>query len=100
MKPVLVHYINVGNLDEADVQGYIGSIADSCKDSYKGEYHALFIPVRGQETKVECLNPIALDKGEERDKIINNINNLKFNVGEMIRKAPYMSKNILLIERI
>ena len=98
MKPVLVHYINVGNLDHMDIRAYIEQIKNEC--NYDGEYHAVFIPVRGQDTKIECLNPIIFEDSREKRNFVNRLNGMTYKVDELINKIPYMSRNILLIERL
>jgi hypothetical protein len=56
-KIILVHYINVGNIDGNDVSRLMEDVVK--KFSPKGEDNIIsyWIPVREQETRVECINP-------------------------------------------
>ena len=55
-KLVLVHYINIGNIDHSDVEGYIERIRNGLSID-KDEALTYFIPIREGETRVECINP-------------------------------------------
>ncbi len=79
-KLILAFYLNVGGLSEQDVDGYISRVRGSMKEDDSAIYY--FIPVRNQETRVECVYPIFVDNQEikERskqvlDKLFNKINN-------------------------
>lgn len=98
MKPVLVHYINIGNIDNLEVAEYINKIKDIC--TYDGEYHSIFIPVRDRETQVDCLNPVVLKNLEGKEVFINKLNYLKHRTEEMIKNFPFINRNILLVEKI
>lgn len=96
MKPIIVHYINIRNLDNLEVSEYINNIKQTLK--YNEEYHSIFIPIRDKETYIDCLNPVVLLE-EERENYIKKIENLKKNVEEMLKEFPFLNKNELLIER-
>ena len=96
MKPIIVHYINIGNLDNVEVSEYINNIKQTF--TYNEEYHSIFIPIINKETYIDCLNPIVLPE-EEREKYIKKIENLKKNVEEMLKEFPFLNKNELLIEK-
>jgi hypothetical protein len=98
MKPVLVHYVNVGNLDHTEISGYMQQIMQLC--TYDGEYHTVFLPVRNQETKIDCLNPVHIKECDGKEKFINKLNYLKHRTKEIVDKLPYTNKNILLVEKI
>lgn len=76
-KIILSAYINIGNLDEDEANQYLTKIKEHIKT--KGIiYH--IIPVRDQETKIECVYPnlVSDKKTKEKlnaclDDIINNI---------------------------
>lgn len=57
-KTILVFYINVGNASHEDVQKITESVRNliSLKKEDKEETIQYIIPVRDQETKVECIN--------------------------------------------
>ena len=98
MKPVLVHYINVGNLDHQDTYQYIQEIISLC--TYDGEYHSVFLPVKDQETRIDCLNPVHIKECDGKEKFISKLNYLKHRTKEIVDKFPYTNRNILLIEKI
>ena len=97
MKPVIVHYINIGNVDTRDVSPYINRVKDMC--TYDGEYHSIFIPVRDRETQIECLNPTSIKELDDKQVFINKLNYLKHRTEEIIAKFPFTNNNMLLIER-
>ena len=97
MKPIIVHYINIGNLDPLDVRPYIEDVRRMC--TYDGEYHAIFIPVKDRETKIDCLNPVVLKNVEGKEVFINKLNYLKYRTEEIIEKFPFTNNNILLVEK-
>ena len=85
-KIILIHYINVGNIDGNNVSEMMENVVK--KFSPKGEDNIIsyWIPVREGETRVECINPKlvseedfteakrVLDRNQE---IVNNIINWK-----------------------
>ena len=97
MKPVIVHYINVGNIELSEVASYVYKVKDMC--TYDGEYHSVFIPVRDRETQIECLNPTSIKELDDKQVFINKLNYLKHRTEEIIAKFPFTNNNILLIER-
>jgi hypothetical protein len=61
---ILVNYINIGNLSNEDVREYMYEIIKELKVSKeKGGDNIIqyFIPVRNQESKVECINPVLVN---------------------------------------
>ena len=62
---ILVYYINVHNIPVGDVKPYISKLTNDLRmDNKKLGANSVqyFIPVRDQETKVECINPVLVDK--------------------------------------
>ena len=98
MKPVLVHYINIGNLDNLEVSDYIERIKMTL--TYDYEYHCIFLPVREQSTRIEILNPQIINEKDEKNKFISNLNNLKKQTEDMMKNFPFLNKKLLLIEKI
>jgi hypothetical protein len=97
MKPVLVFYINVGNMDIIDVVSYIELVKNST-GHIKG-YEQIFIPVRNRDSEVQCLNPYYLDKKEEIRKMKHTLKELGFNTNKLLDSMPYLSRKILMIEK-
>ncbi len=98
MKPVIVHYINVGNIELIEVSSYMDRVRDMC--TYDGEYHSIFIPVTERETQIDCLNPISIKGLDDKQVFINKLNYLKHRTDEIIKKLPFTNTNILLVEKI
>ena len=98
MKPVIVHYINVGNIELLEVSLYMEKVKNMC--TYDGEYHSIFIPVRDRETQIECLNPTSIKELEGKQVFINKLKYLQHRTDEIIKKFPFTNTNILLIEKI
>lgn len=65
-KTILVFYINVGNIDYADVSRYINNMADQTApaEEDKDKIIRYFLPVRDEPSRVECINnpTFVLDK--------------------------------------
>ena len=80
-KTIIVFYVNIGNLDNADVSAYIEKVNNAIKPSEEDKKHVIHyvIPVRNQDTKVECLNiPKILTTEKEKYKFrlkLDNIDN-------------------------
>lgn len=79
-KLILAFYINIGGMNHTDVDSFIYRIKASMQEDDSVIYY--FIPVRDQESKVECVYPIFVDNKEikERskqvlDKLFNKIKN-------------------------
>lgn len=98
MKPVIVHYINIGNIDVIDVSSYMDRVRGMC--TYDGEYHSIFIPVRDRETQIECLNPTSIKEMDGKQVFINKLNYLQHRTDEIIKKFPFTNKNMLLVEKV
>jgi hypothetical protein len=97
MKPVLVFYINVGNMDNIDIVSYIDLVKNSV--SHIKGYEKMFIPVRNRDSEVQCLNPYYLDQKEEVRKMKHTLKELGFNTNKLLDSMPYLSRKILMIEK-
>ena len=97
MKPILVFYINVGNLDQLDVVSYIDLVKNSI--SHIKGYEQIFIPVRNKDSEVQCLNPYYLDNKKEVKKMKHTLKELAFNTNKLLDSMPYLSRKMLMIEK-
>jgi hypothetical protein len=60
-KLILVYYIAIGNMDYRDVDDFMCSITDRFKEDDVIQY---FIPIRSEESRIECLNPKLVSEGD------------------------------------
>jgi hypothetical protein len=56
-KIILVHYINVGNIDYSDVESFMKRVVDKFSPKEEDNIISYWIPIQNGETKVECINP-------------------------------------------
>lgn len=56
-KIILVHYINVGNIDGNDVSKIMEDVVKRFSLKEEDNIISYWIPVREGETRVECINP-------------------------------------------
>jgi hypothetical protein len=85
-KIILIHYINVGNIDGNNVSEMMEDVINKFSLKEEDNIISYWIPVREGETRVECINPKlvseedfteakrVLDRNQE---IVNNIINWK-----------------------
>ena len=85
-KIILIHYINVGNIDGNNVSEMIENVVKKFSPKEEDNIISYWIPVREGETRIECINPKlvseedfteakrVLDRNQE---IVNNIINWK-----------------------
>jgi len=85
-KIILIHYINVGNIDDNDVSEMMKNVVNKFSPKEEDNIISYWIPVREGETRVECINPKlvseedfteakrVLDRNQE---IVNDIINWK-----------------------
>ena len=86
---ILTFYLNVGNLEECDVQEYIEKI--KCQFRFKDEkFLSIFIPVRNQDSKVECIYPVLLDD-TQKSKVKEAVQRLEKEIPEISYKFIYVA---------
>lgn len=104
IKPILVFYVNVGNLSEIDVYEYVQIVKESITDELSDDYYKMVIPVRGeQETRVDCLNPnfmIIGDSENEYKEMKSSMKRIIFESDQLLKRMPHLSRNLLLIEKL
>jgi hypothetical protein len=81
-KIILVHYINIGNIDGNNVSKIMEDVVKKFSPKEEDNIISYWIPVREGETRVECINPklvsqedfteakLVLDRNQE---IVNDI---------------------------
>ena len=81
-KLFLVIYLNITDILSEDVVEYINKVAEVTK--FDDSVRLLIVPVRGEETKIECINPALLTEEQYKD-VEEKINILKQEVEEKLK---------------
>ena len=83
-KIILVHYINVGNINSNDVAEIMKDIVNKFSLKEEDNIISYWIPVREGDTRVECINPKLVSEEDfaeakrvldRNQKIVNDIIN-------------------------
>ena len=72
-KLILVFYINVDNIDKYDWSDYLHDAKESLTANLDDSVISYFVPIEGENSKIDCINPQLL--GDEEYEI--NIEKLK-----------------------
>lgn len=81
-KLFLVIYVNIDNIHMSDVSAYLEAFAR--QTTFDESVMRLIIPVRGEETRVECINPVLLTE-EQYKETEEKIKNLQEKVEEALK---------------
>jgi hypothetical protein len=85
-KIILIHYINVGNIDGNNVSEMMENVVNKFSPKEEDNIISYWIPVREGETRVECINPKLVSEEDfteakrvlnRNQEIVNNIINWK-----------------------
>jgi len=68
---ILVFYISVGSLENRDVAEYVDNIQR--KMTPPSGFTCYFLPVRNQESKIECIYPVSGELDEDGKHVINRL---------------------------
>lgn len=101
-KTILVFYINIGNLDCADVTAYIENAKTECtkgiRKKDKKEMFMYFIPIRG-ESRIERLDPPTMYS--RKNKRINDSKLVNINKKlDRMDAVLYVPTREILIEKV
>jgi hypothetical protein len=83
-KTILIFYINIGNLNDDEIESYMINVADHLKEKEDDSILSYFIPTRESETRVECVNPRIISY-EENDVLVSKLEKIKNNLEEIIK---------------
>lgn len=78
----LVMYVNIGGVNSEDVPAFLNKFADVFQ--YDDSIERLIIPTREGESRVECINPVLLDK-EQYAEVERKIEGIKKEVSEALK---------------
>jgi hypothetical protein len=70
---ILVVYLNIGSMDNSDVDKYIKEIQQKM-ETPKG-FTTYFLPVRTTESRIECIYPVGSGLGDDGNNVIDRLNN-------------------------
>lgn len=73
---ILVFYINIDNMTTQQAMGYLHDIQQNVKNKPEGSIQYI-IPVKDQETKIECINPKIVTQ-EQYDEILEKLNSIEY----------------------
>lgn len=82
---ILVCYINVGKIPKGDVEKHLSKIASLWENSAHN-FVNYFIPVRGQETKIECINPVQINN-KMYAKIVEQLGEYKNKLNDFLAES-------------
>lgn len=63
-KIIIVAYVNVGSIHDDDINAFLTRTASVLKPEEDGSSLFYVIPVRGEESRLECINPKLVSEEE------------------------------------
>ena len=66
-KLILAFYINVDGIDQYDVPEYLNEARKGLTSNLDNSVISYFIPIEGENSKVDCINPSFIDGDEYKD---------------------------------
>lgn len=67
---IIAIYLNIGNLNPSEIDKYMQNYSERLKiNNDQIEMHAIIIPIRTGETRIECLYPNYIVQSIKNDKI-------------------------------
>lgn len=79
-KLILVFYINVDSIDSCDVYDYLNEAREGLTSNLDNSVISYFIPIEGENSKVDCINPCFIDGDEyeaAKEKLDNAVKKLE-----------------------
>lgn len=79
-KLILVFYINVDRIDQYDIPGYLNDARKGLTRNLDDSVISYFIPIEGENSKVDCINPSFIDGDEyesAKEKLENAVKKLE-----------------------
>ncbi|MCK9447194.1 hypothetical protein M0Q50_10110 [bacterium] len=73
---ILVFYINIDNMSTQRAMEYLQDIQENVKNKPEGSIQYI-IPVKDQETKIECINPKIVTE-EQYNEILEKLNSIEY----------------------
>lgn len=79
-KLILAFYINVDGIDQYDIPEYLNEAREGLTSNLDDSVISYFIPIEGENSKVECINPSFIDGDEyeaAKEKLDNAVKKLE-----------------------
>ena len=79
-KLILVFYINVDRIDQNDIYEYMNDARKCLTRNLDDSVISYFIPIEGENSKVDCINPSFIDGDEyeaAKEKLDNAVKKLE-----------------------
>ena len=95
---ILVIYINVGNKDIPEIEAYIRRMKKEI-ELKTDKFTTFFVPVRKDDTRIECINPVLLDKKEYATKVEKILVEAEIRLNDFLEKPEpkkRMTKNDII----
>lgn len=82
-KLMLVFYINVDRIDRYDIPAYLNEVKEGLTGNLDDSVISYFIPIEGENSKVDCINPSFID-GDEYEAAKEKLNNAVKKIEEFL----------------
>lgn len=79
-KLILAFYINVDGIDQYDIPEYLNEAREGLTSNLDDSVISYFIPIEGENSKVDCINPSFIDGDEyeaAKEKLDNAVKKLE-----------------------
>ena len=79
-KLILAFYINVDGIDQYDIPEYLNDAREGLTSNLDDSVISYFIPIEGENSKVDCINPSFIDGDEyeaAKEKLDNAVKKLE-----------------------
>ncbi len=91
-KLILAAYINIGGINDADVPAFIMEAVNNLKPKEDDSILFYAIPVRGEESRLECVNPKLVSE-EEYENARQACEKFAEKLNEITKKLNETTKN-------
>ena len=79
-KLILAFYINVDSIDSCDVYDYLNEAREGLTSNLDDSVISYFIPIEGENSKVDCINPSFIEGDvykDNKEKLENAVKKLE-----------------------
>lgn len=82
-KLILAFYINVDGIDQYDIPEYLNDAREGLTSNLDDSVISYFIPIEGENSKVDCINPSFID-GDEYEAAKEKLDNAVKKIEEFL----------------